>query len=172
MTNEIIITKLYTEKKYKAISKNVCRKNAQQHWEDIHSEAIMAIHKRGDDLTKIDNITAYFFSFVYLTAKSYTVSKLYGYNYNRPDSVRFSEATSTAHVNPTYELRPSEKLEQLLEPEQSDTWREHYKKSLFKIYIEQGSIRSVAEVTQIPLRTVFVTLNNYKKELLKKIAND
>jgi hypothetical protein len=124
--------------------------------------------EKGDNLTEVNDLFHYFFAFAHRTINEYKTSKKYGYNYNRIDSTYSYENVYSVSTY-TYELLPSDKLYQLLEPKESDTFRDDYKKKLFKIYLEVGNYRGVAKETKIPLRNVCDTLTEFKKELLKKI---
>ncbi len=167
--NEAIITKLYAEKKYRNLTKSICTKYGREYAEDLHTEIVIRIIEKGDDLANINDLFHYFFAFAHRTINEYKISKKYGYNFNRIDGGKFNEFTATATVTFKYELLPSDKLYVLLEPHEKDTFRDDYKKKLFKIYLEEGNYRAVAKSTKIPLRNVAETLQEFKNELLKKI---
>lgn len=166
--NDKIIIELYTENKYINLTKNICSKYGYHYYEDLHSEIVIAIIEKGDDLSEIKNLFYYFFAFAYRIINDYGISKKYGYNYNRIDNTySYEHVYSTPIYN--YEMLPSDKLYELLEPSKNDTFRDDYKKKLFKIYLEVGNYRGVAKSTKIPLRNVCETLQEFKKELLKQI---
>jgi DNA-directed RNA polymerase specialized sigma24 family protein len=167
--NEAIITKLYAEKKYRNLTKSICTKYGREYADDLHTEIVIRIIEKGDDLANINDLFHYFFAFAHRTINEYKISKKYGYNFNRIDGGKFNEFTATATVTFKYELLPSDKLYVLLEPHEKDTFRDDYKKKLFKIYLEEGNYRAVAKSTKIPLRNVAETLQEFKNELLKKI---
>lgn len=167
--NQQIITELYCNKKYRNLTKSICKKFAKNYFEDLHTEIVLKIIEKNDDLNNINNLYYYFFAFAHRIINDYGISKKYGYNFNRIDGAKYNEYTATVSVNFKYELLPSEKLYTLLEPHEKDTFRDDYKKKLFKIYLEEGNYRAVAKSTKIPLRNVAETLQEFKNELLKKI---
>lgn len=166
--NDAILAKLYTESKYKQLTKNICSRYGREYADDLHTEVILRIIEKGDDLNEVHDLFHYFFAYAHRTINEYKTSKKYGYNYNRIDSTYSYENVYSVSTY-TYELLPSDKLYQLLEPDTKDTFRDDYKKKLFKIYLEEGNYRAVAKSTKIPLRNVAETLQEFKKELLKKI---
>ncbi len=168
MNNKIII-QLYTESKYKKLTKNICSKYGYQYAEDLHSEVVIKIIEKGDNLLEIKDLFHYFFAFAYRTINEYKISKKYGYNFNRVDSNNLSTENIGSLAAFSYELLPSDLLYTLLEPSRNDTFRDDYKKKLFKIYLEVGNYRGVAKQTKIPLSNVRETLQEFKKELLKQI---
>jgi len=167
--NNAIITQLYTENKYKTLTRNICSRYGREYAEDLHSEIIIRIIERGDDLTEVKDLFHYFFAFAHRTINEYKISKKYGYNFNRVDASNLSNENISSLTTFNYELLPSDKLYELLEPSKDDTFRDDYKKKLFKIYLEVGNYRGVAKSTKIPLRNVCETLQEFKKELLKQI---
>ena len=169
MTQEQIITQLYTNPIYRQLVSNICSKYGRHYAEDLHSEIVLSIIEHGDDLTEIRDLFHYFFAFAHRRINNYSVQKKYGYNYNRPDCVEFKDYTVTAPVDVVYELKKSERLEQALEPHINDSMRDDYRKKLFKIYLEQGNYRKVAQVTKISFRSVAKTLQEYRNELILKI---
>ena len=122
--NEAIITKLYAEKKYRNLTKSICTKYGREYAEDLHTEIVIRIIEKGDDLANINDLFHYFFAFAHRTINEYKISKKYGYNFNRIDGGKFNEFTATATVTFKYELLPSDKLYVLLEPHEKDTFRE------------------------------------------------
>lgn len=167
--NEKIIASLYNKKEFKQLTKNICYRYGNDLAEDLHTEVVIRIIEKGDNLEDVKDLYHYFFAFAHRTINEYKTAKKYGYNFNRIDGGKFNEFTATATVNFKYELLPSDKLYSLLEPNEKDTFRDDYKKKLFKIYLEEGNYRAVAKSTKIPLRNVAETLQEFKNELLKKI---
>ena len=167
--NESIVSRLYADNKFRNLTKSICTKYGKDYAEDLHSEIVIRIIEKGDDLTQINDLFHYFFAFAHRTINEYKTAKKYGYNFNRIDGGKFNQFTASATVNFKYELLPSDKLYLLLEPSEKDTFRDDYKKKLFKIYLEEGNYRAVAKSTKIPLRNVSETLQEFKRELLKQI---
>jgi DNA-directed RNA polymerase specialized sigma24 family protein len=167
--NNAILTQLYTESKYKNLTRNICSKYGREYADDLHTEIIIRIIERGDNLSEVRDLFHYFFAFAHRTINEYKISKKYGYNFNRVDASNLSNENISSLTTFNYELLPSDKLYELLEPKEKDTFRDDYKKKLFKIYLEVGNYRAVAKETKIPLRNVCETLQEFKKELLKQI---
>lgn len=167
--NEKIIIQLYTESKYKNLTRNICSKYGQEYVDDLHSEIVAKIIEKGDDLNEIKDLFHYFFAFAYRIINDYRISKMYGYNYNRLDSNYLKDDNYINYVDYNYELLPSDKLYLLLEPNKNDTFRDDYKKKLFKIYLEVGNYRDLSKSLKIPISNIRETLKKFKKELLKKI---
>ncbi len=131
MNNKIII-QLYTESKYKKLTKNICSKYGYQYAEDLHSEVVIKIIEKGDNLLEIKDLFHYFFAFAYRTINEYKISKKYGYNFNRVDSNNLSTENIGSLAAFSYELLPSDLLYTLLEPSRNDTFRDDYKKEFLK----------------------------------------
>lgn len=166
--NAKVVTYLYTDKKLRALTRNISLRYGAEYAEDLHCEVVLRIIDSGDDLDQISDLYHYFFAYAHRTINEYKISKKYGYNYNRIDGQAYSDKIGT-RINYEYKLQPSDQLEELLKPSDSDTFRDDYKKKLFKIYLEEGNYRAVAKSTKIPLRNVAKTLMEFKNELLKKI---
>lgn len=167
--NEKIVSLLYNKKELRQLTKNICSKYGYDFADDLHCEIVIRIIEKGDDLDEVKDLYHYFFAFAHRTINEYKISKKYGYNFNRIDGADFTEYSSTGSDSFQYELLPSEQLYNLLQPSEKDTFRDDYKKKLFKIYLEEGNYRAVAKSTKIPLRNVAETLQEFKNELLKKI---
>lgn len=161
-----LIESLYTELEYKEITRNLCSRIGTHYSNDLHSEIVLKIIENGDDLKEIKSLKYYFFAWGYRTVRSYQMGKKYGYNMNRPD---VPKAIIPEHINDDEYNHIFDLVDAALEPSETDTWSDDYKKKLFKMYLKVGNYRELSRITNIPMRSISTTLKEFKFELKEKI---
>ena len=165
--NQKLLEHLYTSKEFKEITNNLCVKIGTHYSEDLHSEIVLKIIENGDDLNEIKSLKYYFFAWGYRTIKGYTMAKKYGYNINRLD---IPKSIIPDNINDDEYNWIFDYVDKALEPSDSDSWSDDYKKKLFKMYLKVGNYRELSKVTNIPMRSIATTLKEFKEELKVKIA--
>ena len=165
--NQKLLEHLYSSKEFKEITSNLCFKIGTHYSEDLHSEIVLKIIENGDDLNEIKSLKYYFFAWGYRIVKGYTMAKKYGYNINRLDIPKsiIPDNINEDEYNWIYDY-----VDKALEPSDSDSWSDDYKKKLFKMYLKVGNYRELSKVTNIPMRSIATTLKEFKEELKVKIA--
>ena len=95
------------------------------------------------------------------------MAKKYGYNINRLD---IPKSIIPDNINEDEYNWIFDYVDKALEPSDSDSWSDDYKKKLFKMYLKVGNYRELSKVTNIPMRSIATTLKEFKEELKVKIA--
>jgi DNA-directed RNA polymerase specialized sigma24 family protein len=181
---EDIIIQLYTDARFKRITRNACSECGYHFTEDMHSEVVLTIIENGDDLNEINNLFYYFHAFAIRVIKyNYATSKKYGYNKNRLDGISLEAQNESYDIETdsiVYDVMEEvdektttdkfiERKEELLSDSANDNWRDKYERELFKLYIEHGSYREVQKAVGIPFRSVADALKSFKEKIKKKL---
>lgn len=146
---------------------NIGKHYAKDIMQDTITDILNSVHEGKLNLADIKNPYSFYFISCRNSAMNYRKSKAYGYNYNKIECTApidlnnyWEESTVTEFDN--FVSQTETKLE-----ESPNTWRDDYKRKLFKIYLKEGSYRKVKAVTKIPLKEIAATIQEFKVELLK-----
>ena len=130
---------------------------------DIRSETALVIAEKIElgniNLDDIQNPSRFYFGYCRLVILNRDIQKRYGFN-----NVEYIE--NLHNVNNPYEKSKYDKADEFLEPSESDTWSDDYKKKLFKIYLETPSYRKISKRYKIPVQSIMEKVNEVKFDLI------
>jgi len=157
---------------YKLICKNISKGHPS--FEDLFQEVFLIIAEY--DKQKIKEIhkkgqLKYFFTKIVMNNFNSTTSPFYSKYRKNGYKVGINDLKHIGEKVEKYDNKLDKMVDFIkkhLANKGTDTRREWYKKTLFKVYMEVGSYLGVSEKTGIPVSNIFLTINELKKEIEDK----
>lgn len=151
-----ILTEIYLSKEVEAMIKSLRPEHLQQ---DIKQHCFMELFEKEDSFILELHSRG--------KLKSYICKVLY-------NTARFTRTSFSKELGREV---PTETFEDLADPEYEEVnldlkYLNWYKKEILELYAEHGTYQKVADLTQIPMSSIYNTVLQTRKEILKKYYAD
>ena len=154
MTKTSILTEIYQSKEVEAMIRSIKPKDLQQ---DIKQHCFLELFEKPEE----------FILDLYNRGKlrHYIVKVLY--NTSRWSCTTFHKQLGKETPTEIFEDSPTDEYEEInIEPVLKDVY--WYKTELLRLYAEHGTFQKVSDLTKIPLKSVYSTIVEARKEIKQK----